>query len=46
MRPPAHGPGVEMDIPRRAPPAHSDGDRLERDVEMGDVRDRAPEPVD
>jgi hypothetical protein len=46
MRPPAHGVGVEMDISRRAAPAHSDGDRLERDVEMGDVRDRAPEPVD
>jgi hypothetical protein len=46
MRPPAHGAGVEMDISRRAPTAHSDGDHLERDVEMGDVRDRAPEPVD
>lgn len=47
MRAPAHGAGagVEMDISRRAPPAHSDGD-LERDVEMGDIRDRAPEPVD
>lgn len=49
-RPPAHAHGVgavEMDISRRAPPAHStDGDHLERDVEMGDLRDRAPEPVD
>jgi hypothetical protein len=46
MRPPAHGAGVEMDIPRRVPPARSDGDHLERDVEMGDALDRAPEPVD
>ncbi len=48
MRPTAHGTGSEMDIPRRAPPVHSDGDHLERDIEMGDVRDRDgdPEPVD
>lgn len=48
VRLPAHGAGagVEMDVSRRAPPGHSDGDHLERDVEMGDVRDRAPEPVD
>lgn len=48
VRPQAHGAGVgvEMDVSRRAPPGHSDGDHLERDVEMGDVRDRAPEPVD
>lgn len=48
MRAPAHGAGsgVEMDMSRRAPPVHSDGDHLERDVEMGDVRDRASEPVD
>jgi hypothetical protein len=45
MRPQAHGASVEMDLPRRAPPAHSDGD-VERDVDMGDVRDRAPEPAD
>jgi hypothetical protein len=45
MRPQAHGVGIEMDMPRRAPPAHPDGD-AERDVDMGDVRDRAPEPAD
>jgi hypothetical protein len=42
MRPQPHGPGVEMDIARRAPPAHSEGD-LERDIDM---EDRAPEPAD
>jgi hypothetical protein len=40
-----HGSGVEMDMPRRVPLAHSEGD-LERDVDMDDVRDRAPEPTD
>jgi hypothetical protein len=45
MRPQAHGAGVEMDMPRRAPPAHSEGD-LERDIDMADARDRVPEPVD
>ena len=42
MRPQAHG---EMDMPRRAPPVHSEGD-LERDIDMADARDRVPEPVD
>lgn len=48
VRPQAHGSGVEMDMPRRVPLARSEGDleRLERDVDMEDVRDRAPEPAD
>jgi len=45
VRPQAHGSGVEMDMPRRTPLARSEGD-LERDVDMEDVRDRAPEPAD
>ena len=45
MRSQAHGPGVEMDMSRRALPAHSEGD-LERDIDMEDGRDRAPEPAD
>jgi hypothetical protein len=45
MRPQAHGPGVEMDMPRRAVPTYSEGE-LERDIDMEDVRDRAPEPAD
>ncbi|KAH9965804.1 hypothetical protein BC827DRAFT_1153272 [Russula dissimulans] len=44
MRPQTHGPGSEMDIGRRAPPARSEGE-LERDIDMEDVRDRAPEPA-
>jgi len=44
MRPQAHGTGPEMDMGRRAPPAHSEGE-LERDIDMEDVRDRAPEPA-
>ena len=48
VRSQAHGSGVEMDMPRRVPLARSEGDleRLERDVDMEDVRDRAPEPAD
>ena len=45
MRPQAHGPGVETDTARRGLPAHSEGE-LERDIDMEDVRDRAPEPTD
>ena len=45
MRPQVHGPGVEMDMGRRTLPAHSEGE-LERDINMEDVRDRAPEPAD
>jgi hypothetical protein len=45
MRPQAHGPGVEVDTARRGLPAHSEGE-LERDIDMEDVRDRAPEPTD
>ena len=45
MRPQVHGSGVELDTGRRALPAHSEGE-LERDIDMEDVRDRAPEPAD
>ena len=45
LRSQAHGPGAEADVSRHAQPAHSEGE-LERDVDMEDVRDRAPEPAD
>jgi len=43
LRSQAHGPGAETDVSRRAQP---EGGGLERDVDMEDVRDRAPEPAD
>ena len=46
LRSQAHGPGVETDVSRHAQPAHSEGGELERDVDMEDVRDRAPESAD
>jgi hypothetical protein len=43
----AHGSGVEMDMPpRRAPHGANSEGELERDVDMEDVRERAPEPAD
>ncbi len=45
LRSQPHGPGAETDVSRRAQPTHSEGE-LERDVDMEDVRDRAPEPAD
>jgi hypothetical protein len=45
LRSQAHGPGVEADGSRHAQPAHSEGE-LERDIDMEDARDRAPEPAD
>lgn len=42
LRSQVHGPGAETDVSRHA---RSEGE-LERDVDMEDVRDRAPEPTD
>ncbi|KAH9077041.1 hypothetical protein EDB83DRAFT_2347918 [Lactarius deliciosus] len=45
LRSQVHGPGAETDVHRHAQPVHSEGE-LERDVDMDDGRDRAPEPAD